>query len=57
MVRLADWLESIGSSLGPASGIFIIITVISYVLMKPLLNLIKKAEKEDISKDEHSFFC
>ncbi|MCR5763261.1 MAG: hypothetical protein K6G00_07765 [Treponema sp.] len=54
---MADWLESIGSSLGPASGIFIIITVISYVLMKPLLNLIKKAEKEDISKDEHSFFC
>lgn len=48
----ADWAGSLGASLGPAAGIFILITIISYVIMKPLLDLIKKAEKEPITEEE-----
>ena len=48
----ADWISSLGASLGPAAGIFIVVTIISYIIMKPLLNLIKKAEKEPISEKE-----
>ena len=47
-----DWVSSLGASLGPAAGIFIIITIISYIIMKPLLKLIKKAESEPITEEE-----
>ena len=47
-----DWVSSLGASLGPAAGIFVVITIISYMIMKPLLNLIKKAETESISEAE-----
>ncbi len=47
-----DWATSLGASLGPAAGIFVIITIISYTIMKPLLNLIKKAETEQITEEE-----
>ena len=42
-----DWVSSLGASLGPAAGICVVITIISYIIMKPLLNLIKKAETEE----------
>ncbi len=47
-----DWVSSLGASLGPAAGIFVIITIVSYIMMKPLLQLIKKAETEEISEEE-----
>ena len=47
-----DWVSGLGASLGPAAGIFIVITIISYILMKPLLDLIKKAETQPITKEE-----
>ena len=47
-----DWVTGLGASLGPAAGIFIVITIISYILMKPLLDLIKKAETQPITKEE-----
>ena len=47
-----DWVSSLGASLGPAAGIFVVITIISYILMKPLLKLLKKAETENITEEE-----
>ena len=47
-----DWVSSLGASLGPAAGIFVLITIISYIIMKPLLKLIQKAESEPISEEE-----
>ncbi len=47
-----DWVSSLGASLGPAAGICVVITIISYIIMKPLLNLIKKAETEAITPEE-----
>ncbi len=48
----ADWISGLGASLGPAAGICVVITIISYIIMKPLLNLIKKAETEPITEEE-----
>ena len=47
-----DWVGGLGASLGPAAGICVVITIISYIIMKPLLNLIKKAETEAITAEE-----
>ena len=47
-----DWIGGLGASLGPAAGIFVVITIISYIIMKPLLNLIKKSESEPITEEE-----
>ncbi len=47
-----DWVSGLGASLGPAAGICVVITIISYIIMKPLLNLIKKAETEAITEEE-----
>ena len=48
----ADWLSSLGTSLGPAAGIFVVITIVVYFIMKPALKILKKAETETISDDE-----
>ncbi len=48
----SEWVASLGASMGPATGIFIIICIITYYLLKPLLLLIKKAEKEAVSEEE-----
>ena len=50
----SDWVSGLGATLGPAAGIFIIITIVSYILMKPLLNLIKKAETREITEEERN---
>ncbi|MBR4005825.1 MAG: methyl-accepting chemotaxis protein [Treponema sp.] len=47
-----DWVTGLGASLGPAAGIFVVITIITYIMMKPLLDLIKKAETQPITKEE-----
>ena len=48
----ADWAGNLGVTLGPAAGIFVIISLIIYTIMKPLMQIIKKAETEDISDAE-----
>ena len=47
-----DWISGIGSSLGPAAGIFIIISIVTYFIMKPLLQIIKEAENRNLTQDE-----
>lgn len=47
-----DWARNLGSTLGPAAGIFVLICVITYVIIKPLLELIKKAGHEEISQGD-----
>jgi len=47
-----EWAGSLGVTIGPAAGISIIIAIVSYIVMKPLLQLIKKAETEEISQEE-----
>jgi len=49
---LGDWVSGLGASLGPATGIFILISIIVYFIMKPLLNTIKEAEHRDLTNDE-----
>ena len=48
-----DWVSGLGASLGPAAGICVVITIITYIIMKPLLNLIKKAETEAITPENN----
>lgn len=47
-----DWISGIGGSLGPAAGIFIIISIATYFIMKPLLQIIKEAENRNLTQDE-----
>lgn len=50
--KWSEWVGSLGVTIGPATGISIIISIVAYIVMKPLLQLIKKAESEDISQEE-----
>ncbi len=47
-----DWFSSIGASLGPAAGIFIIISVITFFMMKPALKALKESKTRDLTEDE-----
>lgn len=47
-----DWVSGLGASLGPAAGIFVVITIITFIIMKPLLNLLEKAKTESITREE-----
>lgn len=47
-----DWLSTAPLSLGPAAGIFIIISIIVYFLMKPLLNYIEEAKTRSLTEEE-----
>ncbi|MBR6295856.1 MAG: hypothetical protein IKR40_05210 [Treponema sp.] len=47
-----DWAGNLGTTLGPAAGILVIISLIVYTIMKPLMQIIKKAETEAISDAE-----
>jgi len=49
---LGDWGSSLGASLGPAAGIFVIISIAVYFIMKPLLKTIKEAETRELTNDE-----
>ncbi|MCQ2589234.1 MAG: methyl-accepting chemotaxis protein [Treponema sp.] len=49
-----DWLTSAPLSLGPALGIFLIISVITYIMIKPLLQYIKEAETRPLTDEEIS---
>ena len=48
----ADWVSSLGASLGPAAGIFVIITIVSYIIMKPLLEIINNSKTQEITDEE-----
>lgn len=47
-----DWLSGLAATLGPATGIFIIISVIAYFLLKPLNRYIKESEKRTLTSQE-----
>ncbi|MCR4789577.1 MAG: hypothetical protein K5839_00700 [Treponemataceae bacterium] len=48
----ADWVSGLGATLGPASGIVLIVSLIAYFVMKPLLKLIKESESRELSHEE-----
>ena len=50
-----DWLSNLGTSLGPAAGVFILISIIVYNMLKPLSKLVKEAEARSLSEDEKKY--
>jgi len=48
----ADWVSGLGASLGPAAGIFVVVSVIAYFMMKPLNKALKEAETRELSFEE-----
>ncbi len=48
----ADWVSGLGATLGPATGIFIIVSAIVYFIMKPLLGYLKESENRELSDEE-----
>lgn len=49
---VADWVSSLGVTMGATVFLFIVVSFIAYYMMKPLVQLIKKAEKENLSENE-----
>ena len=47
-----DWATHLGASLGPAAGIFVIISLLVFFMLKPLEKMIKESETRDLSEDE-----
>lgn len=47
-----DWVSGLGGSLGPAAGIFVVISIATYFIMKPLLQIIKEAEERELTNEE-----
>ena len=47
-----DWATHLGTTLGPAAGIFVLVSIITYFMHKPLLKLIKTAEERALTEDE-----
>ena len=47
-----DWVTHLGTSLGPAAGVFVLVSLIVYRMLKPLSNLVKEAEKRALTEDE-----
>ena len=47
-----EWVGSLGATMGPATGISVVIAIIGYRVMKPLLQMIKKAERAEITEEE-----
>ena len=48
----AEWFSNIGATFGPATGVVIVVGLISYYMMKPLLSAIKEAEKRELTYEE-----
>ena len=48
----ADWATHLGTTLGPAAGVFILISIIVYKMLKPLSKLVQEAEVRPLSEDE-----
>ena len=47
-----EWVGSLGATMGPATGISVVIAIIGYRVRKPLLQMIKKAERAEITEEE-----
>ena len=47
-----DWATNLASSLGPAAGIFVVISLIVYFMIKPLSKLVTTAETRPLTDDE-----
>ncbi len=50
-----DWVSSLGASLGPAAGIFVIISIIVYFVSKSLFKLLKEAENRELTLEEKRY--
>lgn len=48
----ADWATHLGTTLGPAAGVFILISIIVYKMLKPLSKLVQEADVRPLSEDE-----
>ena len=47
-----DWATHLGTSLGPAAGVFVLISIIVYRMLKPLSKLVKEAESRALTEEE-----
>ncbi|MBO7582710.1 MAG: hypothetical protein J6T20_02835 [Treponema sp.] len=47
-----DWVSHLGTSLGPAAGVFILISIIVWRMLKPLSKLVKEAENRSLTEEE-----
>ncbi len=47
-----DWATHLGTTLGPAAGIFIIISIMVYFMLKPMAKLVKTAEERPLTDEE-----
>ena len=47
-----DWVTHLGTSLGPAAGVFILVSIIVYKMLKPLSRLVKEAESRTLTEEE-----
>ena len=50
-----DWLQHLSTSLGPAAGIFVLVSLIAYKMIKPLSKLIKQAEERPLTEEEKKY--
>ncbi len=48
----ADWASGLGATLGPAFGIFLVVAIIAYYVMKPLTSAIKIAETRELTREQ-----
>ena len=53
----ADWVSGLGATLGPALGIFLVVAVIAYYVMKPLTSAIKIAETRELTREQRFQAC
>ena len=47
-----DWATHLGTSLGPAAGVFVLVSLIVYRMLKPLSKLVKEAENRPLTEEE-----
>lgn len=47
-----DWSSSLVATLGPATGIFIVISIIAYFMLKPLLKYVKESDSRQLTAEE-----
>ena len=47
-----DWASHLGTSLGPAAGVFILISIIVWRMLRPLSKLVKEAEDRSLTEEE-----
>ena len=47
-----DWATHLGTSLGPAAGVFVLISIIVFNMLRPLSKLVKEAETRSLNEEE-----